>query len=101
MSSPDQRQGFGATVYTVIGSFIGGAAGGAWQRRFCEIPSRANTQLIRILKSELAEPFSQCVAGDVTCEEIANQARPLLNGVEISDEHLLLGVELWSEDERG
>jgi CxxC motif-containing protein (DUF1111 family) len=101
VSGSNQKGGGGASAYTVVGSFFGGAAGGAWQRRFCEIPSRANTQLIRILKSELAEPFSQCVAGDVTCEEIANQARPLLNGVEISDEHLLLGVELWSEDERG
>jgi len=30
MSSPDQRQGFGATIYTVVSSFVGGAAGGAW-----------------------------------------------------------------------
>lgn len=30
MAGPTRQQGMGATVYTVVGSFLGGAAGGAW-----------------------------------------------------------------------
>ena len=30
MSEPNRTQGVGATAYTVVGSFLGGAAGGAW-----------------------------------------------------------------------
>lgn len=30
MSSRDLEQGIGAATYTIVGSFIGGAAGGAW-----------------------------------------------------------------------
>lgn len=30
MCGSDQRQGVGATTYTVAGTFLGGAAGGAW-----------------------------------------------------------------------